>query len=134
MVFFQLQILQPGECRMADELTQVGEFRFSVNSSLLFQLGEQLVAKPSIALAELVKNAYDADATKVTVTMEKISKEGGTILIEDDGHGMTLEEMQDSWMRIATSAKRRKNPLLQVLLPANDRCKRNRTVCITSIG
>ena len=95
---------------MADELTQVGEFEFPpFDSSLLFQLGEQLVAKPSIALAELVKNAYDADATKVTVTMEKISKEGGTILIEDDGHGMTLEEMQDSWMRIATSAKKRES-------------------------
>ncbi len=92
---------------MAGDLTQVGEFKFSVDSSLLFQLGEQLVARPSIALAELVKNAYDADATKVNVTMEKISTEGGTILIEDDGHGMTFEEMQDSWMRIATSAKRR---------------------------
>jgi len=92
---------------MADEFAQVGEFKFSVDSSLLFQLGEQLVARPSIALAELVKNAYDADATKVSVTMEKISKEGGTILIEDDGHGMTCEEMQDTWMRIATSAKRR---------------------------
>jgi len=40
-----------------------GILNFSIDSSLLFQLGEQLVAKPSIALSELVKNAYDADAT-----------------------------------------------------------------------
>lgn len=42
-----------------------GTLNFSIDSSLLFQLGEQLVAKPSIALSELVKNAYDADATHV---------------------------------------------------------------------
>lgn len=82
------------------------ELRFSVDSSLLFQLGERLVAKPSIALAELVKNSYDADATKVTVTFENIGKAGGTIVIEDDGHGMLFEEVQNSWMRIATAAKR----------------------------
>ncbi len=81
--------------------------KFSVDSSLLFQLGERLVAKPSIALAELVKNAYDADATKVTVSFEAIGKPGGTIVIEDDGHGMIFEEVQSSWMRIATTEKRR---------------------------
>jgi signal transduction histidine kinase len=91
---------------MADTEVEMGEFRFSIDSSLLFQLGEQLVAKPSIALAELVKNAYDADATKVTVTMEHVAKPGGTMLIEDDGHGMTFEELRDGWMRIATTHKR----------------------------
>jgi len=90
---------------MAKE-TRFGEFRFSVDSSLLFQLGEQLVAKPSIALAELVKNAYDADATKVTVALENVGEPGGGIVVEDDGHGMTFEEMRDSWMRIATTTKR----------------------------
>jgi signal transduction histidine kinase len=92
---------------------QSGEFKFSVDSSLLFQLGEQLVAKPSIALAELVKNAYDADATKVTVTLENVGKPGGTIIIEDDGHGMTFEEMQNNWMRIATTVKR-ENPVSKI--------------------
>lgn len=80
--------------------------QFSVDSSLLFQLGERLVAKPSIALAELVKNAYDADATKVTVTFENIGKPGGTIIVEDNGHGMVFEKVRDSWMRIATTEKR----------------------------
>jgi hypothetical protein len=83
-----------------------GKVKFSVDSSLLFQLGEQLVAKPSVALSELVKNAYDADATKVTVTFKGIGKLGGTIQVEDDGHGMTFEEMQETWMRIATGRKR----------------------------
>ena len=82
--------------------------KFSVDSSLLFQLGEQLVAKPSIALAELVKNAYDADATSVTVSLENIGKPGGTITVEDNGHGMTFEEIREHWMRIATTSKRAK--------------------------
>ena len=93
---------------MTQNTSQSGEFKFSVDSSLLFQLGEQLVTKPSIALAELVKNAYDADATQVTITMENIQETGGTIVIEDNGHGMTFAEMQTSWMRIATNTKRNK--------------------------
>jgi signal transduction histidine kinase len=87
--------------------SQPAEFKFSVDSSLLFQLGERLVAKPSIAMAELAKNSYDADATKVTVTFENIGDPGGTIVVEDNGHGMTFEEVRDSWMRIATTEKRR---------------------------
>ncbi len=90
-----------------------GKFRFSVDSSLLFQLGEQLVAKPSIALAELVKNAYDADATRVRVTFENVGQPGGIIVVEDNGHGMTFEEMRDSWMRIATTEKR-DNPVSRI--------------------
>ena len=82
-----------------------GELQFSVDSSLLIQLGEQLVAKPSVALAELVKNAYDADATQVLIRMQSINEPGGTISIEDNGHGMTFEEIQNDWMRIATTSK-----------------------------
>lgn len=90
-----------------EELDKIDpSMRFSVDSSLLFQLGEQLVTKPSIALAELVKNAYDADATEVTITMENIGTPGGNILVEDNGHGMTLDEIKNGWMRIATVAKR----------------------------
>lgn len=82
-----------------------GKLKFSIDSSLLFQLGEQLVAKPSIALSELVKNAYDADATHVVVKLDKIGKIGGAITITDNGHGMTFEEMNNYWMRIATTSK-----------------------------
>lgn len=79
--------------------------RFSVDSSLLIQLSQQLVAKPSVALAELVKNAYDADATQVRLHMHGVDKLGGTITVEDNGHGMTFEEIQTDWMRIATTTK-----------------------------
>jgi signal transduction histidine kinase len=86
--------------------------RFSVDSHLLLELGERLVARRSIALAELVKNAYDADATKVIVRLENVTKIGGTIVVQDDGHGMTFETLLAGWMLIATGEKRDlRNPI-----------------------
>jgi len=82
---------------------------FEVDSHLLVELGERLVAKPSIALAELVKNAYDADATSVTISFINVSDKGGTITVEDDGEGMTFDDLKAKWMLIGTDDKER-NP------------------------
>lgn len=81
------------------------KLHFTVDAGLLFQLGEQLVARRSIALGELIKNSYDADATRVDVTFLDITQPNGTIVVKDDGHGMTFEEIERSWMRIAYSDK-----------------------------
>lgn len=78
---------------------------FQVDAALLFELGEQLVARPAVALAELIKNGYDADAKKITITFDRVSQPGGTIIVEDDGDGMTYEVLRTSWMRIATNNK-----------------------------
>ncbi len=82
-----------------------GTLRFEVDAGLLFQLGEQLVARRSIALAELIKNAYDADATQVIVRMENVTQPDGVIVVKDNGTGMTFEAVRDHWMRIATDDK-----------------------------
>jgi signal transduction histidine kinase len=87
------------------EKTKIGRLTFSADCQLLFQLGEQLVTRRSVALAELVKNAYDADATKVVVELDGVTEPGGTITIEDDGGGMNLETIRNAWMRIATTEK-----------------------------
>lgn len=79
---------------------QQGSVRFSVDSALLRELGERLVGKPHIALAELVKNAYDADATKVVIRVAP-----DRIEVSDNGHGMNFDEFQRFWMRIGTPAK-----------------------------
>ncbi len=82
---------------------------FSVDAQLLKELGELLVGKPSIALAEMVKNAYDADATFAELTIEpgkRVENNGlGEIIARDDGHGMTFEEFQNFWMRVGTTHK-----------------------------
>ena len=60
---------------------------FSVDAALLAELGERLVGKAHIALAELIKNSYDADATAVEVRFSD-----GRLSVVDNGHGMTFEE------------------------------------------
>ena len=73
---------------------------FTVDSRLLEELGERLVGKPHIALAELVKNSYDADATQVVIGFRQ-----DRIEITDNGHGMDFGGFKDFWMRIGTTHK-----------------------------
>lgn len=80
--------------------------RFSVDAAHIQRLGMELVAKQETALVELIKNAYDAEATRVNVTFFDSEKPGGTLVIEDDGIGMSLEIIRDAWMRISTVNKR----------------------------
>jgi signal transduction histidine kinase len=75
---------------------------FTVDAALFRELGERLVGRPGIALAELIKNAYDADATAVDVRLGQ-----GTIEVTDDGHGMNFEAFRDYWMRVGSPHKER---------------------------
>ena len=74
--------------------------KFQADSALLRELGEALVGQPHIALAELVKNAYDADATRCHVTVDQ-----DEIIVEDNGHGMSEQEFLRYWMTIGTRNK-----------------------------
>ena len=76
------------------------EIHFTVASALLSELGERLVGKAHIALAELVKNSYDADATRVVISIENDG-----IQVADNGHGMRFEEFEHFWMRVGTAHK-----------------------------
>lgn len=78
--------------------------RFSSDSQLLSELGERLIATRHVALAELIKNAYDADATRCNIWLEDDNSE---LIVKDDGHGMTEAEFEDFWMTIATSNRDR---------------------------
>jgi signal transduction histidine kinase len=73
---------------------------FTVASALLKELGERLVGKPHIALAELVKNSYDADARTVVISFHP-----GRIEVSDNGHGMSFNEFKNFWMRIGSPHK-----------------------------
>lgn len=78
-------------------------FRFS--AEVLRRLGEELNPNPSQGLLELVKNAYDADATECTVSLEKIDRSGGLIKIVDNGDGLTLNQIRDGWLVLGRSGK-----------------------------
>ncbi|MCK4794273.1 MAG: ATP-binding protein [Desulfobacteraceae bacterium] len=81
------------------------ELSFVVDSALLSELGERLVETVHLALAELIKNAYDADATEVEVMVLPDRKGKSIISVSDDGVGMTFADVQNYWMRIATTIK-----------------------------
>ncbi len=76
------------------------ELYFTVDSHLLRELGARLVGRPHIALAELVKNSYDADATEVVLRFT-----GDQIEVSDNGHGMNSAEFESRWLRIGTTHK-----------------------------
>lgn len=71
---------------------------FRPRARLLALLGEQLIDNARLAVFEMVKNAYDADANTVVVTLTKPEKNSGSISVVDDGSGMTLETLTDVWL------------------------------------
>ena len=81
------------------------ELNFTIDAALLKELGERLVGKPHIALAELVKNSFDADASKVTI---EFMPDQDRIKVHDDGHGMDFNDFKNFWMRIGTPHKGQK--------------------------
>lgn len=73
-------------------------------------LGEQSVSSNVQAVIELLKNSYDADALECTVHLFAESQDGELIsmekiIVEDNGIGMTVEDIENKWMRVATSDK-----------------------------
>jgi len=79
--------------------------RFTVDAKLVERLGEQLVAKKTTALSELVKNSYDADSSIVNVEFIRTETPGGRINIQDSGNGMSYDELVHGFMKISTSDK-----------------------------
>lgn len=79
--------------------------RFSVDAGIINRLGLELVGRHETAVSELVKNAYDADAREVKLIFENAWEEGGTLTIEDDGLGMTKEQLINGFMRLSSSDK-----------------------------
>lgn len=78
---------------MADDIP-----RFRPRARLLQLLGDQLIGSPRLAIFELVKNAYDADATRADVTMSHLDAPDATIEVVDDGDGMSYDTLQNIWL------------------------------------
>ncbi|WP_281336946.1 ATP-binding protein [Flavobacterium eburneipallidum] len=75
------------------------EKHFNPKAHILTLLGNELIKSPVMAIYELVKNSYDADAKKVDVRFRDIEKlDEAVIIIEDDGIGMTSEIIEDVWL------------------------------------
>ena len=80
---------------------------FKPKAQILLQLGEQLIKSESVALLELIKNAYDADAKNVSISMMDVDNpQNGYIEIIDDGVGMNLWTVQNIWMEPGNTHKK----------------------------
>lgn len=87
---------------------------FRVHASLIYKLGESLIADEITALSELIKNAYDADATVCTLSIrsdyfEKINGHlcKGCIELSDNGCGMDLTTIVNGWLTLSNSPKKK---------------------------
>ncbi len=83
---------------------------FRPYARLLTMLGDQLIKNERIALVEIIKNSYDADADCVKVSFENFNDDMSTnanskIIVEDNGRGMSQEEICNAWMNPATPQK-----------------------------
>lgn len=71
---------------------------FRPRARMLQLLGDELIGSARLAVFELVKNAYDADATEVVVRLDLTPGRNPTITVSDDGEGMTLDVLQSIWL------------------------------------
>lgn len=77
------------------------KLHFKTSSGIKSIVGKDLITDKFVAIFELVKNSYDAGAKEVKITFEQ-----DKIIILDDGHGMSKEDLVDKWLNLAYSDKK----------------------------
>lgn len=85
---------------------QKSPLQFKISSALKNIIGSDLISDDFIAVFELVKNSYDAHATKVEITFENIYTKNAKIIIKDNGKGMNYDDLINKWLFVAYSAKK----------------------------
>lgn len=78
---------------------------FSVDANIINRLGKELIGRAETGVSELIKNAYDADATLVKLDFINSNVTGGKLIIDDDGHGMTKVDLIKGFMTLSTTSK-----------------------------
>ncbi|MEP3088276.1 MAG: ATP-binding protein [Nonlabens ulvanivorans] len=91
---------------------------FKTNVQLKSIIEKDLINDDKIAILELVKNSFDADAKKVNVNfinlksnddenVKTFSDSTSRIIIKDNGQGMDIDDVEDKWLNIAYSEKKK---------------------------
>lgn len=78
-------------------------FSFRISSALKSLIGRDLITNPFVAIFELVKNGFDADASRVSVHFGDDS-----VTIVDDGYGMSAADLEHKWLFVAYSEKKKR--------------------------
>lgn len=80
---------------------------FKISAALKDLIGKELITDELVAVFELVKNSFDANATKVEVIFENSNgPKNERIIIKDNGKGMNYDDLKNKWLFVAYSAKR----------------------------
>lgn len=84
-----------------------GSAKLRPRARLMRTIGSELISSEPVAIIELIKNGYDADATRVHVRLRNLDDPARTsIQVIDNGHGMSLETVLGPWLEPATAFKR----------------------------
>ena len=87
------------------------KYTMRISRLTIDKLGIHMYDRVSAVLAELIANSYDADAESVTITLPfgkylarkkegQIEDQGFEIVIEDNGSGMTVEEINEYYLNV----------------------------------
>jgi len=81
---------------------------FKPRARLMLLLGDELIRDTGIAVFELVKNAYDADASECKVILRNVEVEGPAteIVVEDNGTGMSASTVRNVWLQPGTENRK----------------------------
>jgi len=88
----------------------------TISRTTVDKLGIKLYDKASAVVSELIANSYDADAEKVTVRIPldrwlatrssgEVSDQGLEITVQDDGIGMTPDEINQFYLKVGTNPR-----------------------------
>ena len=76
-------------------MNEHSKYEMNISNTVLYHLGINLYSNIPAVLSEVVANSWDADATNVYIEIEK-----DIITITDDGHGMTLDDINDKYLLV----------------------------------
>ncbi len=81
------------------------KLNFEISSALKSVIGRDLITNDFVAIFELVKNSFDAGATKIDIIFEENGTDIEKIYIVDNGKGMSHDDIKNKWLFVAYSAK-----------------------------
>ena len=100
------QAVKRTHARPAAEIISFGRGRFRPRARLIRTIGAELISSEIVAVLELVRNSYDADARRVRIRFASPHlPEEAALEILDDGHGMSQEVLLGPWLEPATDFK-----------------------------
>jgi signal transduction histidine kinase len=86
------------------------QLAFTISSQLKTIIGRELITDDFIAIFELVKNSYDANAKKVEIIFKQVKHKRdireAKIFVVDDGDGMSYDDLETKWLLVGYSEKR----------------------------